>query len=130
MRLALLIASPKVGEVAMHNDLLAIYNALTQRGLSPEEIQTLDDVSSRDTLMTFLSVASTQVARWKAGDLFVFFSGHGAFWPWDAAEPSNARPALWLGGSGETPDDWAFWDELFAALQVPADVLLTLLADC
>ena len=36
-RLALLVAAPWEGETAMHNDLIALYNALRQRGFAPEE---------------------------------------------------------------------------------------------
>lgn len=130
-RLALLIAAPWPGETAMHNDLVAMYDSLRLRGFLTGEILALEGFLSRRLLLAFLRAASTQTADWPDGELFLHYSGHGGFWPWDAADASQARPALLLDDrSLAAPERWLFWDELILALNLPPGVYLTLLPDC
>jgi hypothetical protein len=49
-RLALLVAAPWEGETAMFNDVAAIYNALRQRGFTPEEFLVLAGPLTRSVL--------------------------------------------------------------------------------
>src|SRR5438445_12649344 len=53
-RLALLVAAPWEGETAMHNELVAIYNALRQRGFAPEECIVLEGALTRYVILAFL----------------------------------------------------------------------------
>ena len=130
-RLALLVAAPMPGEAAMHDDLVAMYGALRARGFRPEEILALDGPVRRDLLAAFIRDAGAWVAGWSRGDVFLYYSGHGAFWPGDAVDAAHARPALMLDGASEaTPDGWLFWDEALAALGISPSVRLTLLPDC
>jgi hypothetical protein len=130
-RLALLVAAPMPGEAAMHDDLVAMYDALRARGFRPEEILAVDGPVRRDLLMALLRDAGARVAGWSRGDVFLYYSGHGAFWPSDAVDATDARPALLLDGATEaTPDRWLFWDEAFAALDIPPSVRLTLVPEC
>lgn len=115
----------------MHDDLVAIYSALRGRGLGPEEILSLDGELSRHLILRFLQAAGERIASWPDGQVLLHYSGHGAFWPWDADGPSQARPALLPENDSEqSPASWVFWDEVFAILRPPAGVQLTLLPDC
>ena len=69
-RLALLIIAPWEGETAMHNDLTAMYNALRLRGLSADEILSLEGQLNRRSFMSFLQKARRRVARWPQGEIF------------------------------------------------------------
>src|SRR5215510_12602922 len=78
-RLALLVAALWEGETAMHNDLVAIYNALRQRGFAPEEFLVLEGALTRSILLAFLHDIQRRIALWQKGDVWFSFSGHGTF---------------------------------------------------
>jgi hypothetical protein len=131
-RLALLIGALHDGDLAIHNDLTAMYAALQRRGLAPDEVLTLEGKLDRQILMSFLSGARRRIAHWTEGELFLYLSGHGFFTGdtveeaevgvrlQNAAEPSAAQ---------ESSDHCVYWTEIFDALAVPEAVTLTLLAD-
>jgi hypothetical protein len=126
-RLALLIVAPWEGEVAMHHDLIAMYNALRVRGFSDKEILSLEGQLNRRSLMSFLQKARGRMATWRQGELFFYFGGHGTFTGTNASE---SRPGLWLRHDLKQSAKYTvFWDEVFAALNVPANVKVTLLPD-
>ena len=126
-RLALLVAAPWEGETAMHNDLVATYNALRQRGFAPEEFLVLEGSLTRRILLAFLHNAQKRIGAWQQGDVWFSFSGHGALRGTKAAE---AQPGLLLTSAlHPSPEEHVWWEEVFAALQVPAAVQLTLLPD-
>ncbi len=129
-RLALLIAAPRPGETAMHNDLVAMYDALRRRGFLPGEIWALEGVLSRDLVLAFLQAAHSHLTDWPDGDLFLHYSGHGVHPLLGAADDSQPRPGLWVDSRSPTPDRCLFWDELLATLNVPEGVRFTLLPDC
>jgi len=126
-RLAVLIAAPWEGEIAMSQDMLAISDALKQRGFRGEQIVSVEGVLTRNVLLDFLANVSRRVAGWSSGgDLFVFVSGHGAFRGTSAAD---ARVGLLLSGDGLAADHEVWWDEVFATLRTPPGVRVILLPD-
>ncbi|MEZ4737065.1 MAG: hypothetical protein R3E79_59055 [Caldilineaceae bacterium] len=68
-QLAVLIGAPHQDEVAMHNDLVAIYGALRQRGLSAAEILCLEGPLDAHLLRTFLAAVGRRIAAWEQGTL-------------------------------------------------------------
>jgi hypothetical protein len=126
-RLAILVAAPWEGETAMHNDLVAVYNALRQRGFAPEEFLVLEGSLTRSVLLAFLHDIQRRIAPWQKGDVWFSFSGHGTF---SGMTVTDARPGL-LFTSEMSPaqEQQVFWDEIFATLQVPTTVQLTVLPD-
>jgi len=72
---ALLIAAPPPGETAMHNDLLAMAQALLDRGLPADHIFSLHGQLDRSLVLAFLRVARRRMDGWTAGSLFVHVSG-------------------------------------------------------
>ncbi len=126
-RLALLLAAPHPGETAMLRDQSAMAAALLTRGFAADEILCLHGRLDRSLVIAFLQAASRRVAAWPAGVVFVHVSGHGFF---DGDTLETARPGLLFGDSADVTDDnRLFWDDLFAALALPAGVRLTLLPD-
>ena len=126
-RLAILVAMPWEGETAMHNDLLATYDALRQRAFSPEELLVLAGPLTRSGLLAFLHDIHRRIAPWPSGDVWFSFSGHGTFTGMTGAE---ARPGLlFTGEMPPSPEHQVFWDEVFATLRVPPAVQLTVLPD-
>jgi len=126
-RLALLVAVPWAGETAMHNDLVAIYNALRQRGFAPEEFLVLEGALTRSVLLAFLQDVQRRIGLWQHGDVWLYFGGHGTYRGTTAAD---AQPGLQLTSAlHPSQEEQVWWDEVFAALQVPAAVQLTLLPD-
>ena len=126
-RLALLVAAPWEGETAMHNDLAATYRGLRQRGFAPGEFLVFAGSLTRSGLLAFLHDVRTRVRAWPDGDVWFSFSGHGTFRGTTVAE---ARPGLLLASSlHPSPEEQVTWEEVFAALRVPAAVQLTLLPD-
>ena len=125
-RLALLVAAPWEGETAMHNDLVATYNALRQRGFAPEEILVLEGALTRSVLLAFLHDAQKRIRAWQRGEVWFSFSGHGTF----RGTAAEAQPGLLLTSAlRPSYEEQVWWEEVFAALQVPAAVQLTLLPD-
>jgi hypothetical protein len=138
-RLALLIAAAGPGETAMHNDLAAMYAALRTIGFAPEDILCLEGGLRREMALAFLRavrarLADIGTAAARPGprlEIFFYYTGHGAFWPWSATDPRRARPALQI--EPDTHSDrrrWLFWEEVWAALLLPPDVRLKTLPDC
>ncbi len=126
-RLALLVAAPWEGETAMHNDLVAIYNALRQRGFAPEEFLVLEGSLTRSVLLAFLHDAQRRIGTWQRGEVWFSFSGHGTLRGTTAAE---AQPGLLLTNPLRPSDEeHVWWEEIFTALRVPAAVQLTVLPD-
>ena len=126
-RLALLIAAPQPGEVAMDRDLAIMSEALLARGFASDRILCLHGRLDRPRMVAFLQAASRRVAGWTDGSVFLHVSGHG-FFTGDTA--TEARPGLWFASTDDVTDDnHLFWNELFAALALPAGVRLTLLPD-
>ena len=124
-RLALLVAAPWEGETAMHNDLVAIYGALRQRGFAPEEILVLEGSLTRSVLLAFLHDVQRRIGSWQRGEVWFSFSGHGT---WRGTTAADAKPGLLL-TSAPSREEQVWWEEVFATLQVPAAVQLTLLPD-
>jgi hypothetical protein len=126
-RLAILIAAPWPGEIAMHNDLLAIGGALSQRGYSANEIMLLEGQLDRKSLLSLLDEARNRVAKWKDGEVFLYFGGHGYY---SGSTASDARPGLLLVADPEYSSNIAvFWDEVFKTINVPPMVSLIILPD-
>ena len=130
-QLALLVAAAHPGDTAMHEDVAAMSAALRRRGYQDEEILCLDGLLTREQALAFLTEGSDRIAGWSDGQVFLHYSGHGAFWPWDAETAAAARPA-WQPEPDTllSPDRWVFWDEVFAALAAPAGIDLVVLPDC
>lgn len=130
-RLALLIGAPWRGEAAMHGDVQAIYEALAARGLSADELLAVEGRLDRDLLLGALDAVRARAAGWAAGDLFLYYSGHGAYAPPDAVDAAGVEPALVFAQDDlDEPARWLYWREVFAALALPPAVRLALLPDC
>ncbi|HKQ08229.1 MAG TPA: hypothetical protein VJ464_24095 [Blastocatellia bacterium] len=126
-RLAILIAAPWPGETAMHNDLLAVSDALSQRGYSAKESIVLEGQLNRQSLLALFEEVHRRIAQWKDGEVFLYFGGHGYY---SGATASDARPGLLLASDPEYSSNIAvFWDEVFKALNVPSKVSFIILPD-
>src|SRR2546429_3760769 len=90
-RLVILVAAPWEGETAMHNDLVATYTVLRQRGFAPEEFLVLEGPLTRNLLLAFLQDVHRRIAPWPTGDVWFSFSGHGHF---IGTTASDAIPGL------------------------------------
>jgi hypothetical protein len=121
-RLAVLIAAPHDGEVAMQNDQSAVYKALGARGFKPQEVLALGGPVSRKLLMALLSEAADRIAKWSDGTVFLAYSGHGTY---TGTTVRDAKAALLL-PSRES----VLWGDVFQALRLPKGVHLAVLADC
>jgi hypothetical protein len=129
--LALLIAAPLRGESAMHSDVQSVYEALRQRGVSPEDLLVLEGRLSRDLLFGILETVRSRAAGWVDGNVFLFYSGHGAYAPLEAVDGDAVEPALvFAQAEMAMPARWLFWREIFATLALPPTVRLALLPDC
>ncbi len=125
--LALLFGAPHAGEVAMHNDLVAMYDALRLRGISPESILSIEGRLKRSLLTEVLDMVSKEVAEWKAGEIFIAVSGHGFF---AGEQGDTALVGLELRSAEQITNEYhVFWDELFAMLALPSTINLTLVPD-
>jgi hypothetical protein len=130
-RLALLIAAPWRGEAAMHGDVQMVYEGLAARGMSADELLVIEGGLDRRLLLDVLGAVRIRAAGWAEGELFVYYSGHGAYAPLDAVEADAAEPALVLApGDLDEPRRWLFWRDVFSALELPPSVRLALLPDC
>ena len=130
-QLALLIGAPWRAEAAMHGDVQAFYDALTGRGMSPDDLLVLEGRLDRELVLGFLASVQGRVSNWDRGNLFLYYSGHGAYAPMDVTDGATAEPALVFGPDDlDDPSRWVLWRELFDALALPAGVRLTLLPDC
>ena len=130
-RLALLLAAPRAGDVAVENDLMAMHTALRRKGLAPHEMITLAGPLSPSLGLAALGDVRNRIAAWRNGHLLVFFSGHGAYLPPNAVDAEQARPALDLTGTASDPNRGRLeWQVVFDALALPPTVHLVLLPDC
>ena len=126
-RLALLVAAPWEGESPMHNDVVAIYTALRQRGFAPEEFLVLEGSLTRSKFLALLRDAQKRIGVWPHGEVWFSVSGHGTFRGTTAAD---AQPGLLLSSAlHPSHEEHVWWEEVFAVLQVPAALQLTVLAD-
>jgi len=106
---------------------VALYNALRQRGFAPEEFLILEGSLTRSVLLAFLHDVQRRIGAWQRGEVWFSFSGHGTLRGTTAAE---AQPGLLLTSAlHPSHEEHVWWEEVFAALQVPAAVQLTLLPD-
>jgi hypothetical protein len=129
-QLALLIGAPWRGEAAMHGDVQAFYDALTGRGLS-DDLLVLEGRLDRELVLDFLAAVQSRVSNWERGNLFLYYSGHGAYTPMDVTAVTMAEPALVFAPDDlDDPSRWVVWRDLFGALALPAGVRLALLPDC
>ncbi|OQB24822.1 MAG: hypothetical protein BWY10_02579 [Chloroflexi bacterium ADurb.Bin180] len=125
--LALLIAAPQSGEIAMLRDQAAMVDGLLARGLLADQILCLHGRLDRSLVTAFLHAASRRVAPWTGGSVFLHVSGHG-FIQGESAE--NARPGLLFTENEDYADDGhLLWEDFFAAQPLPVGVDLTLLPD-
>jgi hypothetical protein len=125
--LALLIAAPQPGETAMLRDQAAMAQALLGRGFSTDQILCLHGRLDRPLVLVTLQAAGRRAAGWTDGSVFLHVTGHGFF---DGDTAGAARPGLLFGDSEDVADnDHLFWDDVFAALALPAGVRLALLPD-
>lgn len=111
----------------MHNDIGAMFNALLMRGFSSKDILLLEGKLNRKLLMRLIGEVNKRVATWKSGEVFIHYSGHGAF---IGSTASEARVGVQL--APDKPDhknNRIFWDEVFTAVRLPANVGLILLPD-
>ncbi len=127
-RLALLIAAPHNSEAGMHNDVMAMYDALLARGFFSKDILLLEGRLNRKLLMSLIGEVNKRAATWKNGAVFMHYSGNGAF---IGSTASEARVGVQL--ASDKPDhksNRVFWDEVFTALRLPTNIGLILLPDC
>ena len=126
-QLAILIGAPHQDQVAMHHDLVAMYDALRRRGLSAEEILCLEGKLDHQLLRDFLAGIGRRIATWQQGVLFLYVTGHGFF---TSEQAEEARVGIELQPAEQLSSEYhIFWDEMLSALAVPAAVKLLLLPD-
>jgi hypothetical protein len=126
-RLAVLIGAPHRGDVSMHNDLAAMYDALRQRGLAPEEVLCLEGTLERRLLLSFVGTISRRIAGWQTGQILLHVSGHGYY---TCDSRNRIRIGLELQETSNTSGEGqVFWDEIFRALALPDAVQFMLLPD-
>ena len=92
-QLAVLLAAPWPGEIAMSQDIAAAALALRQREFAADQIMVLGGEQTRDSVLRFLAAVRQRIAPWKTGDVFMAVSAHGSF---TGLKVGNARPALLL----------------------------------
>ncbi len=126
-RQALLIGAPHEGDVSMHNDLAAMYDALETRDLAPEEILSLEGNLDCRILIPFLKGVSHRIAQWSEGELFLYLSGHG-FFTGDTVEEARVGIQLQKATPGSSVQN-LYWEEVFSALSIPESVTVTMLID-
>jgi hypothetical protein len=126
-QLVVLIGIPHHDQTSMHYDVAAMYEAWRQRGVAAEQILCLEGKLDRRLLLSFLSAIHQRMAAWPQGSLFFYVTGHG-FFTGESAE--EARVGVELEPSTQLSSEYhLFWDEMLAALAVPASVKLLILAD-
>ena len=72
--LALLIGAPHVGDVAMHNDVVAMYDALRLRGVPPELILSLEGSLNRRVLVEIVASVREEVGHWQDVEVLIAIS--------------------------------------------------------
>jgi hypothetical protein len=125
--LAVLIAAPWPGEVAMRNDVQAAAAVLRLRGFSGRDVWTLDEGVGRERVLGILAQAGRWAQAQSHAHLFLYVSGHGNV---VGSTVEEALLALQLTAADvPSPEQTVRWDEIFAALAPRGDQSLTLLAD-
>ena len=126
-RLAVLVAGPWEGEIAMQNDVEAMIDALRQRGFARDELLVLEGRLTRAGLLAFLEDVHRRIDGWPRGELLLHVSGHGLLEGKTAAE---ARAGLvFTSAFHPAAGDIVWWDEALAALGAPPPVRVVLLPD-
>ena len=98
----------------MHGDVQAFYDALAARGVSSDDLLVLEGRLDRELVLGLLASVQSRVSAWDRGDLFLYYSGHGAYAPLDATDAATAEPALVFGPDDlDDPSRWVFWREVF-----------------
>jgi len=123
----MLVAAPWEGETAMHNDLVATYTVLRQRGFAPEEFLVLEGPLTRSLLLAFLQDVHRRIEAWPRGEVWFSFSGHGTLRGTTAADAQAGL--LFTSALHPSPEDQVWWEEVFAVLQAPPAVQILLLPD-
>lgn len=104
----------------MHNDLAAMYQALRHRQVPPEAILVLEGSLARTMVLGFFAAVHDEIVRRKVKNFFLYWTGHGFF---TGETAQTARPGVALQASHEDlPAHPVFWDEIFEALAIPANV--------
>jgi hypothetical protein len=120
-RLAVMISATWGADEAMHNDLMAMHQALRQRGLRDNEILSLEGKLDRNIILGFLNEIGKDVATWREGEIFLYYTGHGSL------EGKNAKEAIV--GLQLSMQEKVSWNEIFTALRITPKVRLILLPD-
>ncbi len=123
------MAAPWGDETAMHNDVVAMGDALRRRGCREDEILVLEGTLTRSRAVAFLRSAGRRIASWKTGSVLLYYTGHGSPTSFDER---TAEAALQLEGAltGESDrEDWMSWEEALETLAAPDGVGLVILAD-
>jgi hypothetical protein len=124
---AITLINLRVEGSAMSNDLVAMREALLRRGFRADEVMSLEGRLDRNILMTFLQQAKRRIAADRSTEVFFYYGGHGGLTGNTVAE---ARPGLFLTNDAQDAhQQQVFWDEVFAALDLPAHVRMILLPD-
>ena len=111
----------------MHNDIVAMYDVLRQRGFRPEDLLLVEGVLTRRVLLAVLHVVHERIEAWHTGEVVIYISGHGIYRGTTAA---TAEPGVLLKETIQpTQEDVVWWEELFRALAVPRGVHLTVVPD-
>ena len=120
-KLAVLVSAAWSADTSMHNDLVAMHQALQKRGFQPDEIFSLEGKLNRNLVLNFLSEIAKTTKTWREGEIFLFYTGHGSL---EGDTPKDARVGLML-----SPKEKVWWNEVFAALPLAPKVKLILLSD-
>lgn len=121
-RLAVLMAAPQNVETAMHNDLEAMSDALARRGFREDEILVLEGDLTRSRVAAFLGSAARQIASWKTGSVFLYYTGYGSPTSFDE---NTAEAALQFEGTlaeESNRESWMSWGDVFEALDATKGV--------
>lgn len=126
-QLAVLIGAPHLDQISMHYDMAAMYTALRRRGITAEEILSLEGRLDRRLFLGFLNAVHQRIETWSSGALFFYITGHG-FFTGDRVE--EARVGVELQPTTLPANEArVYWDEILQILAPPAGVMLTLLPD-
>ena len=120
-RLAVIISAAWGADEAIHNDSMAMHQALRQRGLRANEILSLEGSLNRNIVLSFLNEIGKAIATWREGEIILYYTGHGSL------EGKTAREAIV--GLQLSMQEKVSWNEVFIALQIPPKVRLILLPD-
>jgi len=126
-RLALLFASPWEKSPLHEGDLALMQGGLRGRGLGDGEIESAMATFDRDGLLTLIKRVRDRIAAWSSGDLLIYYDGKGMY---VSQTDARAEPGLQLNSNRGQANSFILWREMFAALEAPPGVRVTLLPDC